>query len=986
MREQQKKPLIIPPSKKMWRKATALVCGIVLLLQMAPVSAIAQELTEAKYLELNLVADEYTSDFSSEKDKEAFVAPLLDEDVTLREPSVKHFRLQDGTYIAATYAEPVHYLNDGIWVDIDNRIFEAGNNPDDIVLRNTDNPFGVEFATKSDSSKLVSLTSGEYKISWSLVSNEVSPLLTANADVSNFDTRSLDALDEVERVLSVTKNTSKVSYSNITDGVELRYTLSSYKLKEEIILDKVPDVESFVFDISTGTLSARLNDDKTIDFYNPKNPDTVIFTITAPFMYDSSASQAVSDDINISLERTDDGYILTLTPSQRWLLDEGRVYPVIIDPTVYDVQSSLDMYLILDTFVYPGADSGNASWRVNYPWLIVGNDYSLGGVPSRALIQFPLPTIAYGAYITNATVYLTLASGTSTWGNIDIYRIGTPWTSTTITWDQYYNNVRPNSYLHASNVSPYYDSSAGRYRYAANITGVVAEWYGGYNYGLEVRYTNEGLYDYNWIYSAENGEMWLRPYFLVSYSSMDNYIEPGEYLIKSVNSGKYLTVSGGSNASGTPVVQYGFNGTSAQRWTLTNVGAGSSYLYNLKPACAPSMSLDWGPNNIAQTYSSVNSLWEQWSFQMYSVGIYTIVSAADIGMALDVAYASTADGASVILSSSHGGTNQQWILEPVTSLSANTTKSGEYLYLNGANWYSFMPSVSGTYAIYSLGTKDTYGELYQNGSSSLLKQDDDSGGGSNFLMEQNLTAGTIYYLKVRGYSNSVFGYYSVGTRLLNSWTERLTNSNASINSGFNRTLARQYMELYSGATGTGTSYNPNYQDYSGNNDGGDCTNYASQCLHESGLGFVGAPTSYLEALLYENDTAHWFYTPQHSGPLTNGIPLTWINVGAFREFWGKKSSGVIGNCYQYIKYNSPSVCLTDIAYLASVLKPGDILQISGSTNHTMIVSAIVTDETNQDILLSGHSTNRLDASLKSLILNDPKYSGCQIIMLRIEQN
>lgn len=46
----------------------------------------------------------------------------------LRESNVKHFRLEDGSYIAAQYDVPVHYLDsNGEWQDIDNTLSASGN-------------------------------------------------------------------------------------------------------------------------------------------------------------------------------------------------------------------------------------------------------------------------------------------------------------------------------------------------------------------------------------------------------------------------------------------------------------------------------------------------------------------------------------------------------------------------------------------------------------------------------------------------------------------------------------------------------------------------------------------------------------------------------------------------------------------------------------------------------------------------------------------
>ncbi|MFL0197564.1 hypothetical protein ACJDU8_18635 [Clostridium sp. WILCCON 0269] len=40
-----------------------------------------------------------------------------------REKNVKHFLKEDSTFEAAIYSEPVHYLSNGKWQDIDNSIY-----------------------------------------------------------------------------------------------------------------------------------------------------------------------------------------------------------------------------------------------------------------------------------------------------------------------------------------------------------------------------------------------------------------------------------------------------------------------------------------------------------------------------------------------------------------------------------------------------------------------------------------------------------------------------------------------------------------------------------------------------------------------------------------------------------------------------------------------------------------------------------------------
>ena len=69
-------------------------------------------------------------------------------------------------------------------------------------------------------------------------------------------------------------------------------------------------------------------------------------------------------------------------------------------------------------------------------------------------------------------------------------------------------------------------------------------------------------------------------------------------------------------------------------------------------------------------------------------------------------------------------------------------------------YYAFVPLTSGSVTIYSSGSSDTYGYLY-NSSKTQLTSNDDSGDGNNFRITYTVTAGTLYYLAPCGYSSTV---------------------------------------------------------------------------------------------------------------------------------------------------------------------------------------------------------------------------------------
>jgi hypothetical protein len=85
----------------------------------------------------------------------------------------------------------------------------------------------------------------------------------------------------------------------------------------------------------------------------------------------------------------------------------------------------------------------------------------------------------------------------------------------------------------------------------------------------------------------------------------------------------------------------------------------------------------------------------------------------------------------------------------------NTITSG------GSFWYRFVPTSTGTYIFETTGSTDTFGELHIGTSTTPTLTNDDGGTGSNFRISCDLTAGVEYFLKVRGYSTSTTGSFSL---------------------------------------------------------------------------------------------------------------------------------------------------------------------------------------------------------------------------------
>jgi len=251
--------------------------------------------------------------------------PVAYEEYSMREESVKHFRLADGTYVAAQYPEPVHYLDDdGAWQDIDNRITESGSELTVLGGR-------IKFAKKiTGNETLFTLHENGAKITMSLVGANKK---TEGAVTSDHST---DGGEETElgKMLNLEYLNSSVLYEEILDGVDLEYVVSSLNVKENVIVkEKNAEGYSYSFELKLNNLTAELSSDGNV--YIRRHTGDEAYVIPAPIVYDGEGTCAPDDAAAYTLESLGNGsYILTVTASSEWMNAEERVYPVTVDPTI----------------------------------------------------------------------------------------------------------------------------------------------------------------------------------------------------------------------------------------------------------------------------------------------------------------------------------------------------------------------------------------------------------------------------------------------------------------------------------------------------------------------------------------------------------------------------------------------------------------------------------------------------------------------------
>ena len=273
-------------------------------------------------------------------------------------------------------------------------------------------------------------------------------------------------------------------YREILPGIDLQYVLDAKTLKENITLKNAEaEISALRFLIDhTGCVMEKEEDGSLR--VTDRETGEVVYTMQAPFLEDSKG--AYSDGVSYVLEPVDESRTrLSFRVEESWLLEEGRAWPVVIDPiTVTDSYQNIQ-----DTFVSSRMPGTSFS---DYGKFNVGNDSTSYGL-MRGYIRFlGFPQLEPGDAIYDARIYYYCGSFSSN-GDAPFYIVarepGSAWNNS-ITWNSQPAIGQAGPVLDWSTMAPL----GGIYRQKyINVTRVIKKWYreGSSNKGLVLTLANE---------------------------------------------------------------------------------------------------------------------------------------------------------------------------------------------------------------------------------------------------------------------------------------------------------------------------------------------------------------------------------------------------------------------------------------------------------------------------------------------------------------
>lgn len=345
---------------KIFCKVLSVFLAILFVIEILPLQVMADAYTAA-VAEKEYIEDILNNPTNPENNTDADILYEVEEK---RDEYTKVYKKSDGTYTAIMTEEPLHYLDEGVWKEIDNSMILDGN-----LYTNLSNLFNVELPKNIDEDKELTVQKDGYELSFSIDNIDNSSAVVENNIVVS-DTEIADADS------AIAQTQSAVTYNNVTDNTNLQYIVTPNSIKENIIVSNKESVkDTYTFTFETNGLIAEKQNDGSVLFKD--NNDDVKFTIPRPVMTD--ANFAFSYDIGVSLTENANGTVtLEYAPSIDWASSSNRTYPITIDPAI--MVDNKDVSWVEDTYVI--YDSTNSELQNDNAY----NDY-VGVVTDKTVVE-----------------------------------------------------------------------------------------------------------------------------------------------------------------------------------------------------------------------------------------------------------------------------------------------------------------------------------------------------------------------------------------------------------------------------------------------------------------------------------------------------------------------------------------------------------------------------------------------------------------------
>ena len=232
-----------------------------------------------------------------------------------RGSNYRTYKKNDGGYRTKIYNQPINYFDERTksYRRYENQLIKTKRCEGEIDFNgyeNTSGDFCVRFAEQISDGVIFTVKKDKYSVSFLPYNRAMS-----QSEIIN---------DE---------NGQKLIFKEYIRGVDLEYTLSEGKIKENILVHDRTSESAIKFILKIRNLTMELDAGGHALNFKSEDNNKVIFRIPAPSM--SDAKGTLSEEVYYDIaEKSKDEYELQVVADSAWLNEAVRAYPVSIDPTI----------------------------------------------------------------------------------------------------------------------------------------------------------------------------------------------------------------------------------------------------------------------------------------------------------------------------------------------------------------------------------------------------------------------------------------------------------------------------------------------------------------------------------------------------------------------------------------------------------------------------------------------------------------------------
>ena len=482
---------------------------IIRMSSLVLVMAMLINILPANVLAASIQTQTGTSNITDKADVNTEAVYILGEVVQNRTKYSKEFRMSNGLKMATLYAQAIHYEDNGEWKEIDNTLKISGTGKN-AAFTNTAGPWTVSFPQQMSADHGVTITKDGYTLSFAMsgelhtsinkdimtASTESSQgdgqlerrdMLEANAQEQKIDISQAKEASEYPETVPE-KLHSRLEYKNVFENTNIIYDLTSNRVKESIVIEKYnKSLQGYRYTLNAGGMIPRLTDSGQIELYDKTGKDLVM-VMPAPYLVDSAEEYNVQ--IAVDLRDNGDGtYVLSYYLPTKWLAEESREWPIILDPIVQAESTDVNIHdqtVYSQTYLSYGAGVHTIGYRPGF------------GIGRTFLQYMELPVMTSADVIVSAFLSMEKPANSGTTSTIEAHKVLGTWASETITWSNkpdYDDTIEDFVICHPSGT------------YTWDVTDIVREWYIGENTGLMLKANDEvengGVANWKQFYSCD---------------------------------------------------------------------------------------------------------------------------------------------------------------------------------------------------------------------------------------------------------------------------------------------------------------------------------------------------------------------------------------------------------------------------------------------------------------------------------------------------